>query len=257
MKTRVYTIKGMTCNGCRTGVEQKLAGVAGVSQAIVSLENKEATLTMDNEVTLDHLKSALPEKYRISLKKYSKAEAESETQEKSTGVFASNEKATQEASESKLQQLKPLFVIFLFITGAAVLLHFKDGLWDEAMLDFMGLFYVVFSFFKFLDIKGFKTSFAMYDPLAGAVPGYGYVYPFIELALGLMFLMRLQIAIALVLTIVILGITTVGVTRSLLSKKEIQCACLGTALKLPMTEATFIENAIMIIMAVIMLTNLL
>jgi hypothetical protein len=97
----------------------------------------------------------------------------------------------------------------------------------------------------------------MYDPLAGAVPGYGYVYPFIELALGLMFLMRLQIAIALVLTIVILGITTVGVTRSLLSKKEIQCACLGTALKLPMTEATFIENAIMIIMAVIMLTNLL
>ena len=255
MKTTAYTIKGMTCNGCRTGVEQKLAGIAGVSQATVSLENEEATLAMDNEVTLDHLKSALPEKYRISLKEQSKAE--SETQEKSTGVFARNETATQEASEAKMQQLKPLFLIFLFITGAAVLLHFKDGLWDQAMLDFMGLFYVVFSFFKFLDIKGFKTSFAMYDPLAGAVPGYGYVYPFIELALGLMFLMRLQIAIALVLTIVILGITTVGVTRSLLSKKEIQCACLGTALKLPMTEATFIENAIMIIMAVIMLTNLL
>lgn len=255
MKTTAYTIKGMTCNGCRTSVEQKLAGVAGVSQATVSLENEEAILTIDDEVTLDHLKSALPEKYRISLKKYSKAE--SETQEKSTGVFARNETATQEASESKMQQLKPLFLIFLFITGAAVLLHFKDGLWDQAMLDFMGLFYVVFSFFKFLDIKGFKTSFAMYDPLAGAVPAYGYVYPFIELALGLMFLMRLQIVIALVLTIVILGITTVGVTRSLLSKKEIQCACLGTALKLPMTEATFIENAIMIIMAVIMLTNLL
>ena len=197
MKTRVYTIKGMTCNGCRTGVEQKLAGVVGVSQAIVSLENEEVILTMDDEVTLDHLKSALPEKYRISLKKQSKAE--SETQEKSTGVFARNETATQEASESKMQQLKPLFLIFLFITGAAVLLHFKDGLWDQAMLDFMGLFYVVFSFFKFLDIKGFKTSFAMYDPLAGAVPGYGYVYPFVELALGLMFLMRLQIAIALYL----------------------------------------------------------
>lgn len=251
MKTTAYTIKGMTCNGCRTGVEQKLAGVAGVSQATVSLENEEAILTIDDEVTLDHLKSALPEKYRISLKKYSKAE--SETQGKSTGVFASNETGTPEASESKLQQLKPLFLIFFFITGAAVLLHYKDGSWEQAMLDFMGLFYVVFSFFKFLDLKGFKSSFAMYDPLAGAVPGYAYVYPFIELALGLMFLMRLQIAIALVLTIVILGITTVGVTRSLLSKKEIQCACLGTALKLPMTEATFIENAIMIVMAIIML----
>ena len=45
--------------------------------------------------------------------------------------------------------------------------------------------------------------------------------------------------------------------KILLDKKSIRCACLGTALKLPMTEATFIENAIMIVMAVIMLTNLL
>ncbi|MGY8951367.1 MAG: heavy metal transporter, partial [Flavobacteriales bacterium] len=39
----------------------------------------------------------------------------------------------------------------------------------------------------------------------------------------------------------------------LLAKKSIQCACLGTALKLPMTEATFIENAIMIVMAILIL----
>ena len=52
------------------------------------------------------------------------------------------------------------------------------------------------------------------------------------------------------------GITTIGVTKTLLDKKSIRCACLGTALKLPMTEATFIENAIMIIMAILMLINL-
>jgi hypothetical protein len=50
-----------------------------------------------------------------------------------------------------------------------------------------------------------------------------------------------------------LGITTIGVTKTLLDKKSIQCACLGTALKLPMTEATFIENTIMLVMAAIML----
>jgi hypothetical protein len=33
----------------------------------------------------------------------------------------------------------------------------------------------------------------------------------------------------------------------------IKCACLGTALNLPMTEATFIENTIMLVMAVWML----
>jgi hypothetical protein len=38
-----------------------------------------------------------------------------------------------------------------------------------------------------------------------------------------------------------------------LSKKQIQCACLGSVLNLPMTEATFIENALMIGMATWML----
>ena len=73
--------------------------------------------------------------------------------------------------------------------------------------------------------------------------------------LGIMFLLRLEIKWALVITILILGITTFGVITTLLSKKTIQCACLGTALKLPMTEATLIENAIMIIMALVMLVT--
>ena len=123
------------------------------------------------------------------------------------------------------------------------------------MLEFMGLFYIVFSFFKMLDLKGFPQSFAMYDPLAKRVPFYGKVYPFIETALGIMFLLRFEVTIALIATLIILGITTLGVTRTLLDKKKIQCACLGTALKLPMTEATFIENAIMIVMAIAMLAN--
>ncbi len=121
------------------------------------------------------------------------------------------------------------------------------------MLDFMGLFYIVFGFFKMLDITGFAVSFSMYDPVAKKIPIYGKIYPFIETVLGLLFLLRFEIKIALVLTVFILGITTIGVTKTLLSKTSIRCACLGTALKLPMTEATFIENAIMILMAISML----
>ena len=89
--------------------------------------------------------------------------------------------------------------------------------------------------------------------LAKAISGYGFIYPFIEVALGLLFLLRLQIPIALIVTLVILGITTFGVTKTLINKEKMQCACLGTALKLPMTKATFIENTVMIIMAIIML----
>jgi len=160
------------------------------------------------------------------------------------------------ASKSKLQQLQPLLLILGYITIATLLLNFRRPNWDGAMLDFMGLFFIVFSFFKILDLRGFPDSFKMYDPLAKAIPAYAWVYPFIETALGLMFLMRFEIPIALVVTLVVLGITTIGVTKTLLDKKSIQCACLGTALKLPMTEATFIENAIMIVMAILLLIGI-
>jgi len=118
------------------------------------------------------------------------------------------------------------------------------------------LFFIVFSFFKMLDLKNFPESFSMYDPLAKRVSLYGSIYPFIETALGLMFLMRFEIEIALIATLLVLSITTIGVTKTLFDKKSIRCACLGTALKLPMTEATFIENAIMIIMAIVMLIQI-
>ena len=132
-------------------------------------------------------------------------------------------------------------------------LNFKNWNSTEAMLDFMGLFYIIFSFFKILDIRGFSMSFRMYDPLAIKVPLYGSIYPFIEIFLGVMLLMRIEVKVALILTIIILSITTIGVTKTLINKTKINCACLGTTLKLPMTEATFIENAIMLIMAIMLI----
>jgi hypothetical protein len=68
-----------------------------------------------------------------------------------------------------------------------------------------------------------------------------------------MLLLRWQLNFAFIATIVILSITTVGVIYALLDKNKINCACLGTALKLPMTEATLIENVIMLVMAFAML----
>jgi hypothetical protein len=144
-------------------------------------------------------------------------------------------------------------LILGYISLATILFHYQRENWIAALLDFMGLFFIVFSFFKMLDVKGFSKSFAMYDPLARIIPVYGWMYPFLETALGLLFLMRFEVDIALIATLVILGITTMGVSKTLLDKKSIPCACLGTALKLPMTEATFIENALMIVMAVFML----
>lgn len=235
--THHYKVEGMTCGNCQKHVEESLASLSEVKSVEVNLAKGEAVIDLEKHLTVEELQKSLGSKYRITQKsdfEASKTDASVET-------------------KSKFQQLKPLFLIFFYIASASVLIHFSDFSIEGFMLDFMGLFFIVFSFFKFLDYKGFPDSFAMYDPVAKVFKPYGWVYPFIETALGLAFFFRFQLEIALILTILILGITSIGVTKSLFAKNSIKCACLGTALNLPMTEATFIENAIMLIMATSML----
>ena len=239
-----HKLEGMTCNNCKASVEKYLNDLEQVTNVIANLEKGEVEITMDKPIAIGVLQKALPGKYQL-------------TEKNKENVFTSADTLTTPMAEdkAKLEQLKPLLLIIFYLTAASALLHYKDWSWSEFMLDFMGLFYIVFGFFKMLDLKGFPDSFRMYDPLAKRLPIYGWAYPFIETALGLMFLMRFEVDVALISTLVVLGITTIGVTKTLLDKKSIRCACLGTALKLPMTEATLIENTVMIAMAVLMLLN--
>lgn len=231
--TTTYTITGMTCGGCKASVTKHLSSLDLVEQVEVNLEKEEAQLKSSSSIDTKLLQDVLPEKFSISIK----------------SILPIEENTSKE--KSKLQQLQPLILILGYITTASFLLHYKDWNQQAFMLDYMGLFLIVFSFFKLLDLKNFPASFAMYDPLAKRIRIYAWLYPFLETSLGLMFLMRFEIKLALSITLVVLSLTTLGVTKTLLDKKSIQCACLGTALKLPMTEATFIENAIMIAMAII------
>ena len=229
----ILQISGMTCEGCRLSVENKLSTLNGVDNVHVDLTRGQAVIYSKNPVSLSLIKETLPPKYSLIKEEDVNLDTHGDITIKA----------------SKIHQLKPLFIILGYIFIASILLNYKNWNSSNAMLDFMGLFYIIFSFFKILDIKGFSMSFRMYDPLAKQAPIYGYIYPFIEILLGMMFLIRFEVNIALILTVIVLGITTIGVTQTLINKRSIKCACLGTTLNLPMTEATFIENALMIIMA--------
>ena len=229
----IFKISGMTCNGCKLSIEDRLNSLDGVDKVHVDLTKGEAIVHSKEPINFSLITDSLPPKYKVTR--------------------TENSEDNDTIKMSKIKQLKPLFIILAYISITSLLLNFKNWNSTNVMIDFMGLFYIIFSFFKILDIKGFSISFRMYDPLAKKVPLYGIIYPFIEILLGIMFLTRIEVEIAIILTIIVLGITTVGVTKTLLNKKSISCACLGTTLKLPMTEATFIENAIMIIMAFILL----
>ena len=233
----VLQISGMTCEGCKSSVEGKLGSLDGVDNVQVDLARGEAVIYSKNPVSFSLIKETLPPKFSL-------------INEEGVNLDINGDLTVK---ESKIKQLKPLFIILGYIFIASILLNYKNWNSSNAMLDFMGLFYIVFSFFKILDIKGFSMSFRMYDPLAKKAPIYGYIYPFIEVILGMMFLIRYEVNTALILTVIVLGITSIGVTQTLINKRSIKCACLGTTLNLPMTEATFIENAIMIIMAFLLL----
>ena len=225
----------MHCTACVNKIQTALSSVEGVYKVDVDLVSKSATITG----------TAHPDVLIQAVK---------DVDYEST-IFDSPQENPKTETVSQIQELFPLFLIFFYITVFSIIINRTNFQLDSFMYDFMGLFYIVFSFFKFLDYKNFPSTFSMYDPIAKTFPFYGWMYPFIETILGLLFLLRIQLFISLCVTITILGITTVGVTRSLMNKSNIQCACLGTALKLPMTKATFIENFIMIIMAVWMIVN--
>ncbi len=74
-----YKIHGMTCNGCRTHVEELLNSVEGVSKATVNLEKEEAVVEMDDKTSLQTLQKALADdggSYAISKPGDEKAEAQ-------------------------------------------------------------------------------------------------------------------------------------------------------------------------------------
>ena len=236
MEYHLY-IQGMTCQNCLEEIKGKMNSIEGVSNVDVSLETGKTILRSTQQITIDKLSRILGEKYTISKDKIKFKQYKPNT-------------------ESKLKALFPLFLIFGYLILAMLFLaHLTDASLKDAMLYFMGLFFITFSFFKFLDYKGFPVSFSRYDPLAKKSLFYAKIYPFLETVLGISFLFSWQLPLILGLTLVLLSITTYGVVQSILNKSEIDCACLGTAIRLPMTEATLIENGIMIMMSCILILD--
>ena len=168
--------------------------------------------------------------------------------------------------EKSLKTYWPLILVLLFIIGGTLHFGWLRGEYDlfmtefyssfdprNWMLDFMGLFFVAFSFFKLLDIPGFAHAYRSYDIPTKFWPTWGYLYPFVELTLGMLYLHRIAVFETNIAVIVILGVSIIGVIQSVMQKRKIKCACLGTGFNLPMSQVTIIEDAAMILMAVLML----
>jgi copper chaperone CopZ len=235
--THSYTIEGMTCKSCVAKVKSSLVSTAGIESADVQLEKPQATIVMHKHMPLEELQAAVNKAGNYT-------------------ITADDDRMP--VASSWLHTYKPVLLIFFYVFLVTLVIQGFGGSFNLLvwMQHFMAGFFLVFSFFKMLDIEAFANSYAMYDIVAKRWKAWGYIYPFAELGLGLAYLVAPQYALTSIVTLGIMLVSIVGVLQSVLNKRAIQCACLGAVFNLPMSTVTVIEDGLMVGMSIAMLATM-
>jgi copper chaperone CopZ len=261
MTTITYPLTGLHCGACIARVSQALAPLAGAVS--VTLEPMQAVIT-NAHADFVQLQTAVAGAGRYAL--HPPSQPNTSPVHENTANRATESIVT-DATPSSLSTYYPLWLIVAYLLAASVLVqlgsHAGHGMstaagWQavtahETMRYFMAGFFIVFSFFKLLDVRAFATAYAGYDLLAARWHAWGLVYPLVELALGIAYLINYNPLVTNWATVAIMGFSALGVIRAVASKTKIQCACLGTVFQLPMSTVTIVEDVGMVLMAAFML----
>jgi copper chaperone CopZ len=243
-----YKISGLTCKNCANKVTHALKPYA---QSIdVTLDPQQITLTGA---------SAGASELNAVLKNIGNYVIGAEI---SAPTISANADLKIQNSNDQTEQVaffviyKPLLLVFGYILLACFAVEYANGSFElhRFMPNFMAGFFLVFSFFKLLDLRGFASSYSMYDIAAKKIPAYGFIYPLIELGLGTAYLLGYRPMLVNAITLFVMAFSSIGVILAVMNKQKIKCPCLGTGFNLPMTTVTIIEDLLMASMALWMLT---
>ena len=227
---QTLSITGMTCGSCAAKVSARLLEHPDILHADVTVNPGKARIIAQSPLSDWDVTEWLRPLGRYSV--------------------PVDEAPSPAAPAKNAQTYKPLLILLAYLIAVTGLVASPFGLM-HAMSLFMGGFFIAFSFFKMLDLRGFADAYRSYDIVAKKWPAYGLVYPFIELALGLAYIGFWQPLVVNAVTAVVMAVSLAGVLRAVLSKQTIRCACLGTVFNLPMSTVTIIEDGVMLGMAVI------
>lgn len=232
-----YEITGMTCASCEDKVKNLLLNVKGIKNVNADKTLGQVEIEMVHELPIQQLNAAFENhpKYRIMEPKLI-----------TTPMYL-------EPKQAWYITYKPLLTVFVFILIVSLSVTLAGGHGVMHWMNyFMAGFFITFSFFKFLNLRGFADSYAMYDVIAMKWKGWSYVYAFIELALGVAFITGIAPVAVNVFTFLIMGVSLIGVVKSVMDDRKIKCACLGDVFNLPMSNITIIEDGLMMAMSLIM-----
>ena len=233
----------LRCGSCVAAVTPHLDRVLNVGRWSVDLASPDKTLTVDAEASAEDIKAAVAKSGFQVL-----GELESQPSPAAAPELAAVQVP---AAVETPTTYYPLALLGGFLLGVVALAEVRAGSfeWGRAMGNFMGAFFLAFSFFKLLDLPGFASTYRGYDVVARRLPIYGSIYPFIELLLGAAYVTGFAPVATNVVTLVVMSVSIIGVIQSVLAKRKIRCACLGTVFNLPMSTVTLVEDGLMIAMA--------
>ena len=231
----IFSVKGMTCDGCAQTIKTKLELESEISKADISYSSTKLIIHSSKKYQSEELNKII----------------------KSVGNYTFDiEKNVNSLTSLFLyfRTYKPIFISLSFVVILSIISSFNEAFNIKDFLRFfMGYFFIIFSFLKLHNVRQFSISFSNYDPITKKIPNFGLIYPFIELILGTLFLLNFFTLLINFATIVILLPQTYGIYNKLMKKEKILCACLGTSFEIPLSKLTIIENLTMCSMATIMI----
>ena len=236
-----FQIEGMSCGGCANKIQSALR-LNYDNAATVSFNDKLAKVAISGNAT------ATVNKLLQSLGNYKAIEIQNKA------IAKVSYSTLYSLFKLQFQIFQPIILIFTFVTISSALPQIiftktQNFNLDTWMRHFMGVFYIVFGCFKLTNLKGFVRAYSSYDIVAGKNSLYAWIYPFIEVSLGLFYLSNRGIMSINILSFIMKTLSAVGVFFALKKKQQLECACLGTLFKLPMTYLTLFEDILMVIMA--------
>jgi len=225
----VYKVSGMTCDGCANSIKEALELNNLISSVNISLENENINISSDKSFTVNELNSLIENlgNYKIY---------EENIFSKIIEYFSSK---------------KTLLLALSLVLISSLSLHIGEDNFElnEWMVSYMGIFFLLFSFLKLVDVKGFSGSFKKYDLISKIIPSFAITYPFIELFLALTFLSGYFLITSYIMTLLFMTSQFFGVFISLQKKEVIKCACMGSSINIDISTLTLIENLVMILMS--------
>ena len=120
----------------------------------------------------------------------------------------------------------------------------------------MGISICLLAMLKLMDIEAFGRSYKKYDLISSQFDSWIYIYPFCELLIGISFLNSSPPPLIIIIAL-ILGISgMISVFKAVyLDKLKLNCAFIGGYAKTSLGIINFIENLLMAIMSVLILTK--